>query len=291
MIFSIWIIRIVICGNQFEIDRSNPFKHLKSLAMLHMSRVLTDWGLVHVGIQFGPYNIDWLGHSHLRTDKLETKNTLISLYPNTIHKCTIELTEENKLKICKFINSFRTKKYNQNNHNCHLFVNGFLDTFEIKKNWLKKGPIRKFIGQIKNNECKLTSFKLDILGRKGDITDHNSLKLFWESLQGPLYQQSNDGDNFKTELDGDLSPMSILTERYEIVQLIKGLERGFIMRRKYVEPKIKFDEAQDKLKIRVDGITAALYEVAEFNKKLEMLNENEEIDDVISDDENNNNNL
>jgi len=144
---------------------------------------------------------------------------------------------------------------------------------DIKKNWIPNGPIVNFLDQIKKATVKLDNFSLSFFNKTADITDHQSLKLFWETIQEELY---NDED-YTYDL------LYHLNERYEIVQIFKGLERGYIMRRQYVNPKIDFNDAQNKLVVyRIDGITASALERDDYTEKVEQFSMEEEQDKILN---------
>jgi len=216
--------------------------------------------------------------------------------------------KKKKNVVCSYINEFRKKLYDEQKHNCHDFVYGFLERIGIRKEWLPEGPIMNFIDQNKRGMLKLDDFKLNFFGVTGHIQDHMSLKNYWELIKPHIKSQDpnnkqetprddEDSGKYKYKEDKTMTYHQ-LSERYEVVQIMKGLERGFILRKKFQDPKIDFMETMDTMRAKAEGLTAAIRDINLLIKeKIDQLDRDQKDDQIIpedqvkkSDDSNNNNN-
>jgi len=174
---------------------------------------------IHLAIQFGPYLLDWLETSELRIRNIISakESIMLLLHPNSDPYLYNGLSiHYNRDELIKFIFNFRKIPYDSNTHNCESFVYGMLLTLGETPKWTRRGlkPIRSFI-QIMNGHDR-DNYKLSLFNITKKINNHDDLKDFWTQIQ-PFVLRLLKAD-----------PAMAL----ELLDLIIGLERGFITSRK-----------------------------------------------------------
>jgi len=200
-----WIVRIVI----------SDMKNKKKRHFIdNIANFFSKYGLVHLAIQIGPYLMDWMKNSEVRIRSICSSTSMVFLYPHPNSNFNPN-DMEIKRKITNYIFDFRKKEYNLNSCNCQHFVDNFLNILNIDKNWTRNSykPIRSFLKEIKNQKVKLEEYQLSFFGVNAVITSHEDLKYYWLALLPHLKDEIN------------------LILVAEIVELVKGLERGYFARR------------------------------------------------------------
>jgi len=139
---------------------------------------------------------------------------MLFLYPCSEIDSSISI--ENKIQdIALFLINWRTLPYNVLDRNCQTFVNEVLKVLDIQKTWIKLGsnntPIRDFLNTIEKCGSYFENYELNFYGIKVTITNHSDLLDYYNSSIFPL---------LKDEVD-------VLVIK-EIVDIIRGLERGFM---------------------------------------------------------------
>jgi len=72
-----WVIRVVVCEMTIKAN-----KIIKKCA-----NIFSEYGLVHLAIQVGPYLIDWLSNSEVRIRRIfDTEHAFLFIYPNNVKK-------------------------------------------------------------------------------------------------------------------------------------------------------------------------------------------------------------
>jgi len=209
-----WIVRIVVC----EIANRKKNYFFDNI----LSR-FAKFGIVHTAIQVGPYLIDWIKNSEVRIRSIASDTAMLFLYPNSASNID-PLNEETRKKITDIIFNYRYTEYSLTHNNCQTFVDNFLTELNIKKTWSKFDcqPIREFIQEIKDGNVSLKEYQLSFNTlRSKKIHSHEDLKEFWVQL----------------EIEFDKEQHKKIVE--EMVELVKGLERGFMARGLCKDP-IKF---------------------------------------------------
>jgi len=137
------------------------------------------------------------------------------LYPNA-NSYFLASDEELRNTLVHYIYKYRTLRTYNETYNCHYFVDQLLNRLEIYKKWTRNGirPIRNFIENIPKMETPGDSFTLSFYKITKVIHNHQELKEFWNAIQ----------DSLKFDIDND--PKIAM----EIIDLIRGLERGMIAR-------------------------------------------------------------
>jgi len=209
-----WVVRIVLCDMNYR-----PFSFCSSLGEViefgkkRILSGLSEYGLVHLAIQIGPYLFDWLNTSELRIRRLTSATAMLFLYPCSEIDSSISI--ENKIQdIALFLINWRTLPYNVLDRNCQTFVNEVLKVLDIQKTWIKQSnntPIRDFLNTIEKCGSYFENYELNFYGIKVTITNHSDLLDYYNSSIFPL---------LKDEVD-------VLVIK-EIVDIIRGLERGFM---------------------------------------------------------------
>jgi len=151
---SEWLVKVAVCEAQ-----------TKKTNLLKMFSPETTSGLLHVGIQLGPYLFDWLITSDVRIRRVFSCDSVILLSPNADSSINPS-DQETREAICEFINNFRRKEYSISSHNSRHFVDGMLNALNIQTNWSKIGskPIEKFISSMTNvdrNNIPLSFFEIE----------------------------------------------------------------------------------------------------------------------------------
>jgi len=99
---------------------------------------------------------------------------------------------------------------------CHNFVDGMLEVLRVPRIWRRNGVIYPFVKGMTNVDR--SNFKLQFYDEEYFITCHSDLKDYWNKIQDKLKEEKGTKeDTGKDEV-----------RAMEIVDLIKGLERGYI---------------------------------------------------------------
>jgi len=223
-----WIVRIVFFSIGFQKQKATFRNKILGL--------LSKYGLVHIGIQIGPYLIDWVDSSELRIRPLSSKNIMLALY-YSFNSSVDPYGNDFRNTVNKIID-IRRETYNELSNNCYQIVDRLSRELNVPKKWIKNGPIRNFVENFKTGDCYIDNYTLNFFSEPTVITNHNQLIEYWE--------------NNKTKVSDMESSVGL-----EIIDLIRSIERGYMCRGEVDEnSRIQFDEKLNEEKFRnAGGIT------------------------------------
>jgi len=221
-----WVVRVIVYGKSPEKTESkNLISVIKKGSLILLSKLMSDFGMAHVGIQFGPYVID-LVSTNVRIMPHKSKYSMLVLYPDRIDRCSVNL-QKNRTSICNLINSYRKYDYNLFTRNCQDFVNDFLMCLQphsIEPLWKENdNPIKPFLDEISDGKSKINNFKLNLFGVSATITCHQDLFEYWNKIENLFEECEN------------------VVMQFQVLEFIKGLQRGFQLRNEEIINEIKFD--------------------------------------------------
>jgi len=198
-----WIVRVVVC------EMNNERQGIMNI----LGKITTD-RFVHVGIQIGPYIIDWLKNSEVRIRCDEESTSILYFNPNK-HYHSIKPNLEMRTKIVNFIFENRHKKYDTEEFNSNLFASLLLQSLKIYKGWIKRSSpittIDVFITEI--NEAPIDIYELNYYETRKSITNPAELKEFWLLIQDQLKKK-----------DLEIDPYLV----FEIIDIVKILEKRYM---------------------------------------------------------------
>jgi hypothetical protein len=145
-------------------DQPVPIKlYISSIKKLNfvekkLGKLLTEFGIVHVGMQIGPYIIDWNnGEICLPRMIQSSRGSALAIFD--LNNTTYFPTKDFFMRVCKIITTFnKFVKYDNNARslprlekdlnqcqgkaNCHLFFKYLMDKLGLKYWWSNDGPIQ-----------------------------------------------------------------------------------------------------------------------------------------------------
>jgi len=195
---------------------------------------LSKYGLVHIGIQIGPYLIDWVNSSDLRIRPLSSKNIMLALYFH--FNSSIDPFGHKFRAAVNTMIEIRKEIYNEYTNNCYQVVERLRGVLDVMKKWSDNGPIRNFVSNFKSGECYIDNYTLDLFDESVIIRNHNELIQYW--------------NNNKTKISDMECSVGL-----EIIDLIRAIERGYQCRGEIIDQTkwIQFDEKLNEEKFKNAG--------------------------------------
>eukprot|EP01129_Flabellula_baltica_P005129 TRINITY_DN1830_c0_g1_i2.p1 TRINITY_DN1830_c0_g1~~TRINITY_DN1830_c0_g1_i2.p1 ORF type:complete len:448 (+),score=68.63 TRINITY_DN1830_c0_g1_i2:39-1346(+) len=239
-----WVVRIAVVDMNYRPFDGNLFKNIVQFPKWAYAQY-TKWGIIHLGIQIGPYLIDVIeshGYCDVRIKPLSSDRIIMLLYPPDHSGINIQ-DENNRNIIVDHIQKWRRKRYDIHRSNCQMFVDEFLKELGIRKSWERDGPIGRFLHSIKRCTTKKGEYHLDLFGNERVIESHDDLLEFWDQCWH------------------DIEKLGTSEKASEVIHLFKSLERAYQVQGKHIDKEklLSLSNWETKQKRTMNHITVQEY--------------------------------
>jgi len=167
------------------------------------------YGYNHIALQVDGWLLHYTDIGFPIIQPLSSSSVCGMLYLNKKENITREMLP----RLCEKVSEWSTGKYHLMNANCQLFVNEIITAVGCEKDWIKDGPIEKFIDLVKTSESRTNKiiFYDPVKKRSIQILSYADLKRYWRSEVGTQKEYSNANEKVFKELQ----------------EVVKCIERGY----------------------------------------------------------------